>query len=844
MTPPPTASATLERFTLPNGLRVLLQHQPGVPRAAVSVHYGVGFRSELPGREGFAHLFEHLMFRGSASLPGGRFYDHVHRLGSRANGTTHQDYTDYFQVAPAEALEQALFAEADRMRAPLFTPHHLAEQLAGVAEEIRGATTDRPYGGLPWPLLPTVLFERHANAHDGYGDPRALALTTIEDCEEFFTAHYTPGNAVLTVVGAAEPGVTRALIERHFAGIPARAHLRPPALHEPLPAADRWARYQEPGVTATVLALGYRLPDPEVDLRAYLAHAVLAELLNRHGAAALGLPSVAAGCGFFGPLDARDPDPLVVTAVLPPGHTPEEVVGTLSERLRTWAGDQGLGTAVTRTAHLAAVEHERRHADIEARSRALGRLESLFGRAELLDRIPGLLRQVTTGQVAAAADSLAHQAKAVLVVGPGAVRTRPEPSLAPVHLDRSGPATRTADGLPAERFPRPGALPVPGAGLPLAPARLPALDAEIDGGVRVVAVADSRSPVVELRWRVPLGAAGWRRPAEARGRLLARARRARLALRAEEFGGALTVTADGEWADVSGHAPAGRVADWLAVLADLAPAADAEHDGGPSTGRPEHPAPPRTAEEQLDDRVRAELAPYANVGAGTLVAVGRLDPDAVADQAARALVPWSTGRRGRPTAPAAPDAVHAPLPAAPLRLHAVEGSHARLLLSVAEPPVTGPADEAARFLATAATGGFFGGRLADRFADRTIAGFEMYTGRDTVCGVPRAFLRGRVPADAAEEAWAGIRAEADRLALEPFTEPELRPVRDYCAAQLLAAFDSPAARADLLRRTTSAGGSVELPLLLPELLRTVAADDVSRAAARLLRPQRELAAVR
>lgn len=118
MTLPAPVAAGLDRFTLPNGLRVLLQHQPGIPRAAVSVHYGVGFRSEPPGREGFAHLFEHLMFRGSASLPGGRFYDHVHRLGSRANGTTHQDYTDYYQVAPAEALEQALFAEADRMRAP------------------------------------------------------------------------------------------------------------------------------------------------------------------------------------------------------------------------------------------------------------------------------------------------------------------------------------------------------------------------------------------------------------------------------------------------------------------------------------------------------------------------------------------------------------------------------------------------------------------------------------------------------------------------------------------------------------------------------------------------------
>ncbi|MEV4679717.1 M16 family metallopeptidase [Streptomyces kurssanovii] len=830
MTLAPPATAGLDRFTLPNGLRVLLQHQPGIPRAAVSVHYGVGFRSEPPGREGFAHLFEHLMFRGSASLPGGRFYDHVHRLGSRANGTTHQDYTDYYQVAPAEALEQALFAEADRMRAPLFTELHLAEQLAGVAEEIHGATTDRPYGGLPWPLLPGVLFSRHANAHDGYGDPGVLAQTTIEDCEEFFTAHYAPGNAVLTVVGAAEPTVTRALIEHHFGGIPARPHPLPPTLHEPLPTADRWARYQEPGVSATVLAMGHRLPDPETDLPGYLAHAVLAALLNRHGAAALGLPSAAASCGFFGPLDARDPDPLVVTAVLPAGRTPEQVVRAISDRLRTWAEDPGLDDAVPRAARLMAVEHERAHADIETRSRALGRLESLFGRAELLEELPGLIRAVRTDQVAEAARALAQQPKAVLVIEPGDRRTRP----VPVRPD--GPSA-TAAGRAAEEvgaFPRPGALPVPGPGAPLEPGRLPTREVELPGGPRVVAVADRRSPLVELRWRVPLGRAGWRNPAAARERFRVRARHIRAAARTEDFGGSLAVAVDGEWLDVSGHAPTGRTADWLTVLADLAPAMSAERS---TLDRPGTPDSPRTPDEELDDRVRAQLIPHATVGAGTLIAVGELDPDTLVGRAADTLDPWTTVCEQSASAPETAGPPYRQDDGPPRELHAVDGTHVRLLLSVMERPVTGAADEAARFLATAAMGGFFGGRLAGRFADRTVAGFEMYTGRDTVCGVPRAFLRGRVPADAVEEAWAGIRAEAGRLAAEPFTERELRPVRDFCAAQLLAAFDSPAARADLLRRTVSSGGDAGLPLLLPGLLRVVAAEDVSRAAGRLFLPR-------
>ncbi|WP_338931737.1 insulinase family protein [Streptomyces netropsis] len=820
--------SALCRFTLPNGLRVLLEPQPGVPRAAVSVHYGVGFRSEPPGREGFAHLFEHLMFRGSASLPDGRFYDHVHRLGGQANGTTHQEYTDYYQVAPASALEQALFAEADRMRAPTFTPEALAEQLDGVAEEIHQAVAGRPYGGFPWPLLPGVLFRSFANAHDGYGDAERLRQTTPADCVEFFDAYYAPGNAVLTVVGSVDPVHTRALIERHFGDIPARPVAPVPSLHEPLPTADRWATCTEPGVPGTALALGYRLPDPEQDLPGYLAHTVLARLMSRHGGAALRLPAVSAGCGFFGPLDAKDPDALVVTAVLPAGTRPEDAVRAVGEQWAAWAADPGLPDAVARTASALVSEHHRAHADIQTRSRALGRLEILFGRAELLDELPVLLAGLDPRRVAEAARSLSSAPKAVLVMEPGEVRTRPrrteaEPAARPAAAVRAPGATE-------------GPRPVPGPGPQPAPAHAGLRDTVIPGGLRVVAVADRRAPLVELRLRLPLGVQGWSRPGQSAALLRALAAHSRAAVRAAGLGGSFELSTDGEWADVTGYVPATGIERWLELLVEVLTGA---------RGVPSWPAAVvRTPDEALDDAVRSrwldarfrsgqlgsDAAFLAPVG-GSLVAVGDFDPEGFADIVARALSSWQGGFEHLSDVawPARSDV--SSMSGEPLVLRDARQTDVQLIVGTVES--AGAGEEAARFLATAVFGGWFRARLADRFAHRTAAGFELYAGRDTVVGTPRAYVRGRVPVGLEEEALSGIHAELVRLAEVPVGAAELDPARDFCAAQLLGAFDSPEAHADLLRRAVGAGGDPLELFGLSERLRTVSADEVAKAAVEL-----------
>src|SRR5919205_3822802 len=212
----PSPTVELRRETLSNGLRVVLSPDRSAPVVAVGLHYDVGFRSEPQGRTGFAHLFEHLMFQGSESLEKLAHFRYVQGAGGTFNGSTHLDYTDYFEVLPAGALERALFLEADRMRGPRLTEENLLNQIDVVKEEIRVNVLNRPYGGFPWLKLPPVMFDTFPNAHDGYGSFADLESATVADAAEFFERYYASGNAVLAVSGDFDVAQATALVELHF----------------------------------------------------------------------------------------------------------------------------------------------------------------------------------------------------------------------------------------------------------------------------------------------------------------------------------------------------------------------------------------------------------------------------------------------------------------------------------------------------------------------------------------------------------------------------------------------------------------------------------------------------
>ncbi|MFC5142258.1 M16 family metallopeptidase [Actinomycetospora rhizophila] len=424
-----SADRGLHRRVLDNGLRVLLVPDPAAPVVGVAVHVDVGFRSEPEGRTGFAHLFEHLMFQGSESLEKLAHFRHVQSSGGVFNGSTHQDYTNYFEVLPSAALERALFLEADRLRAPRLTQENLRNQVDVVKEEIRLNVLNRPYGGFPWILLPPVLYDTYPNAHNGYGDFTDLEQADLDDAAAFFDAYYAPGNAVLTVVGDLDPDEAATLVEKHFGDIPARAVPARPSFAEPPPDGVRREDVTDAHAPLPALALGHRLPDPHADLDAYLAHAVLASLLTDGEAARLTqrlvygdalVTDVSASCGLMGaPLDARDPDTFTVTAVHPASVDPDRIIAAVDDELAGLAAGGPDPEELRRVTARWASSLHREHDRLMSRMLALGAAELVQGRAELADELPGRIAAITPEAVAAAAGTLRPDARAVLTVTPG-----------------------------------------------------------------------------------------------------------------------------------------------------------------------------------------------------------------------------------------------------------------------------------------------------------------------------------------------------------------------------------------------------------------------------------------
>ncbi|GAB3166813.1 pitrilysin family protein [Amycolatopsis stemonae] len=421
------ADPELVRYTLDNGLRVVLAPDATAPVVGVSVHYDVGFRSEPEGRTGFAHLFEHLMFQGSESLEKLAHFRHVQSSGGTFNGSTHPDYTDYFEVLPSAALERALFLEADRMRAPKLTAENLANQIDVVKEEIRLNVLNRPYGGFPWITLPPVLYSTFPNAHNGYGGFEDLESATVDDCAAFFDTYYAPANAVLTVAGDFEVANAKKLIETHFGDVPHRPAPQRPSFAEPLPTTELRGEVEDPHAPLPALGIGYRMPDPINDVDGYLAYLVLAGVLTDGDGSRLQqrlvhreplVVDIGAGAGLFGPFEARDPDTFTITLIHPHEVPRERVLAALDDELEKLAetppSEEELRKVTARWTASLHSEHDR----LVSRTLALGSFELLYGDASLVYKLADRMSAVTSEAVSAAAKALRPDARAVLVVKP------------------------------------------------------------------------------------------------------------------------------------------------------------------------------------------------------------------------------------------------------------------------------------------------------------------------------------------------------------------------------------------------------------------------------------------
>ncbi|MHB1192634.1 MAG: M16 family metallopeptidase [Longimicrobiales bacterium] len=229
------------QFNLPNGLNVIVHRDASLPVASVNVWYHVGSKNEKPGRTGFAHLFEHIMFEGSANVPEGDFDNHLEAAGGVNNGSTANDRTNYWENVPSNALELALWLEADRMGFLLetMTQEKLDVQRDVVKNERRQGVDNQPYG-LAWEMVYENLYPpEHPYHWPVIGSMDDLSAATLDDVKDFFRTYYAPNNASLAVAGDVQEDDVRRLVEKYFGDIPAGPPIPEVTFPDPTLAADK-----------------------------------------------------------------------------------------------------------------------------------------------------------------------------------------------------------------------------------------------------------------------------------------------------------------------------------------------------------------------------------------------------------------------------------------------------------------------------------------------------------------------------------------------------------------------------------------------------------------------------
>jgi len=271
-----------EKFTLDNGLRVLVHEDKSTPMAVVNVMYDVGARDEDPGKTGFAHLFEHLMFGGSINIPS---YDEPLQVaGGENNAYTTNDLTNYYCQLPAENLETAFWLESDRMLSLAFSKKSLEVQRKVVSEEFKEHYINKPYGDV-WHKLREVVYTSHPYRWMTIGkELKHVEDATLEDVKAFFHKHYTPSNAILVVAGNVELEQVKVLAEKWFGPIPAGEKYRRDVPQEPAQTAPRFLEVKA-DVPLDALYKCWHIY-PRVDDRYYIAD-LMSDVLSGGGSSRL-----------------------------------------------------------------------------------------------------------------------------------------------------------------------------------------------------------------------------------------------------------------------------------------------------------------------------------------------------------------------------------------------------------------------------------------------------------------------------------------------------------------------------------------------------------------------------
>jgi predicted Zn-dependent peptidase len=264
-----------DRFTLPNGLKVIFHKDTTTPLAVVNTLYDVGARDEDPLKTGFAHLFEHLMFGGSKNIPD--FDSPLQNAGGESNAFTSNDITNYYDVIPAQNIETALWLESDRMLSLAFTEKSLETQRNVVIEEFKQRYLNQPYGEV-WLKLRPLAYEKHPYQWATIGkEIKHIEDATMDDVKSFFKKHYTPSNAILCIAGNFELSEIKRLVTKWYGDIP--GGIKPARI---LPLEPRQETYKELAIESHVPsdAFYYAFKMPERKSIGYYVADLLSDALG------------------------------------------------------------------------------------------------------------------------------------------------------------------------------------------------------------------------------------------------------------------------------------------------------------------------------------------------------------------------------------------------------------------------------------------------------------------------------------------------------------------------------------------------------------------------------------
>ncbi|MEP6689567.1 MAG: pitrilysin family protein [Gemmatimonadaceae bacterium] len=253
------ADLTFSDTRLKNGLRVIIAEDHSAPVYSIAISYNVGSRDERRGRTGFAHLFEHMMYKGSENVGNGEHFTLVFNNGGNMNGTTNKDRTLYYETLPTNQLELGLFLEADRMRSLVITQDNLDNQRNAVQEERRLGVDNAPYGKT-FEAIDSLAYSNFSYSHSVIGSMADLNAASVEDVQAFFKTYYAPNNAVLALVGDVNTAAVLARVRKHFESIPPQS--APPAVDmtEPPASGEKRIALDDPLARATRLDISYKVP--------------------------------------------------------------------------------------------------------------------------------------------------------------------------------------------------------------------------------------------------------------------------------------------------------------------------------------------------------------------------------------------------------------------------------------------------------------------------------------------------------------------------------------------------------------------------------------------------------